>query len=126
MKEFNLELAKAGHPLQTRDGRAVRILCYDRKSKKNNYPIVALVEIQEGEEDTYWYTIDGYYHKNKREDKLDLFMASPKKEGWINIYKSFAGTRYCGNIYSSEEEAINHVDDYGDTHLNTNKIEWEE
>lgn len=40
MKKFDLELAKQGHPVQTRNGRPVRIICWDRKSE---YPIVALI-----------------------------------------------------------------------------------
>jgi hypothetical protein len=39
MKEFDLELAKAGHPVCTRDGKPVRIVCFDAKG---DYPIVGL------------------------------------------------------------------------------------
>lgn len=124
MKEFNLELAKAGHPVQTRDGRPARIICYDRKGNK---PIVALVyEKEDNVEHHHFYFNDGKFLTSMSKSPEDLVMAQTKKEGWVNIYKSFAGTRYCGNIYPSEEEAINHVDDFGDTHLTTTKIEWEE
>lgn len=40
MKPFDLEKAKAGAEVCTRDGRKVRIICTDAKG---NYPIVALV-----------------------------------------------------------------------------------
>lgn len=42
MKPFDIELAKAGYPVCTRDGRPVRILCFDRKSV-DGYSILALV-----------------------------------------------------------------------------------
>lgn len=42
LKEFNIKAAKAGKPVCTRDGRKVRILCYDLKGAK--YPIVAAIE----------------------------------------------------------------------------------
>lgn len=79
MKEFNLELAKQGHEVQTRDGDPARIVCYDRKSEEGYYPIVALIE-KEGEEETYFYTSDGRYFKNPNNtSELDLFMIETKK-----------------------------------------------
>lgn len=33
MKEFDLEKAKAGHPVCTRDGHEARILCFDREGQ---------------------------------------------------------------------------------------------
>ena len=41
MKEFDLEKAKAGHPVCTRDGHEARILCFDRIE---HHPIVGLVK----------------------------------------------------------------------------------
>ena len=49
MKPFDLEAARAGAPVQTRDGRAVRIVCFD---VKDEYPILALVKIFDGREVT--------------------------------------------------------------------------
>lgn len=40
LKEFDLEAAKAGKPVCTRDGRKARIICFDAKCNK---PIVALI-----------------------------------------------------------------------------------
>lgn len=47
MKPFDLEAAKAGKPVCTRDGRKARIICFDRNWE---YPIVALIECENGEE----------------------------------------------------------------------------
>lgn len=42
-KPFNLEQAKAGKPVCTRDGRKARIICFNAKTLCD-YPIIALVE----------------------------------------------------------------------------------
>lgn len=42
MKPFNLEEAKAGKPVCTRDGRRVEIISFENPSN-NNYPILAKV-----------------------------------------------------------------------------------
>ena len=41
-KPFDLEQAKAGKPVCTRDGRKARIICFDTKTL-GDYPIIALV-----------------------------------------------------------------------------------
>lgn len=43
MKPFDLEAAKAGKPVCTRDGIKARIICFD-VINKSNYPIIALLE----------------------------------------------------------------------------------
>ena len=43
MIEFNLEAAKAGGPLITRDGHKLRIICFDRIDEKRHGNIVALM-----------------------------------------------------------------------------------
>lgn len=79
MKPFDLELAKKKHPVQTRDGRSVRILCYDRDDKI--YPIVGLVKSKNKEkENIFTFTLNGEssIHSFAQED---LFMSPIKKEG---------------------------------------------
>lgn len=46
MKEFDLEKAKAGHLVCTRDGHEARILCFDRKG---HHFIVVLVKDADNE-----------------------------------------------------------------------------
>lgn len=122
MKPFDIELAKAGHPVQTRDGRPVRILCYDIKSEF--YPIVGLVESPDGTvENPANFTNDGrasiYTPTN-----LDLFMALNKKEGWINLYRSSIYVAGVSNVYETKEEALKASTEEG--YILTKKIEWEE
>ena len=121
MKKFDLELAKQGHPVCTRDGKPARIICFDRKSEK--YPIVALVD-QEEEEYSLNYAIDGHYY-TECEDPHDLMMAPEKREGWINICKTMCyGDIYC--IYKSKEEAEKANPPYSTEYMIPIKIEWEE
>ncbi len=72
MKPFDIELAKAGHPVCTRAGLPVRILCYDKISNAG-YSIVALV-YDKGVETVLSYSIDGKRTLDEYESHLDLMM----------------------------------------------------
>ena len=112
MKPFNLEEAKAGHPVCRRDGTSARIICFDRLGLES-YPIIALVLI-EGAECAISYAIDGRYNVNyQTPHKYDLMMATEKHEGWINIYHiKKDGIEYSsGIIYSKKEEALKNSGD---------------
>lgn len=123
MKEFNLELAKAGHPVQTRDGRKVRIICWD--VKRDIYPIIALVTEETGEESDFSYTLKGQYDISIANGELDLVMAPEKHEGWINLYRTSAdGVATGGIIFKTKEDAENA--EHSLPKVATIKIEWEE
>ena len=117
LKPFNLEAAKAGKPVCTRDGRKARIICFDRKFYHDgyNYPIVAMVNDNDNEL-VHAYTQDGLLVGNM-EGELDLMMLPERKEGWVNVYKE--------RIYSTKEEAIEATYD-GVTYVDTVKISWSE
>lgn len=124
MKPFDIELAKAGHPVQTRDGRPVRIICYDRKAEFHH--LVGLVPTPDGSSETpINFTEDGRMSIYQPTD-LDLFMVTTKKEGWVNVYKNSKGDDYAGKIHSSEKEALTNVVTIGDKYISTTKIEYEE
>lgn len=113
MKPFDIELAKAGHPVCTRDGRKVKILCFDRKNPY--FPIVALVENTPEDEELVIYPDTGIYDEPHESDE-DL-MLPEKKEGWAMICKS--------ELYESEEIALKDAELFKD-YIKTVKIEWEE
>ena len=124
MKPFDIELAKQGNPVCTRDGRAVRILCYDKIG--NNYPIVTLIDKGEYEE-YHPFTIDGKFHSSMRESDNDLFMAPVKKDGWVNVFTNyFSGIKSTDRIYSTKAEALKFTDTQSPRYIDTVKIEWEE
>ena len=121
MKPFNLEeyLANPSRKVVTRCGLAVtRFLCTDRKHTK---PIVACIE--DGcTEVVCFYAKDGKVTSNMSTD-FDLFFATEKHEGWVNVYKSESDWSLGASIWQTEEEAKKWVGaaDYA----TTIKIEWE-
>lgn len=119
MKPFDIKLAKQGKPVRTRDGRPVRILCYDFIAPENN-PIIALVKLNEKQEGIFCYMVNGKNYPNG-ECSLDLMMAPEKKEGWINIYENELTSKA---IYPCEEDALSCHNPEG--YIATIKIEWEE
>ena len=117
LKPFDLEAAKAGKPVCTRDGRKARIICFDRKDVR---PIVALIKSDNGDEGVYYYYADGLNLDNYP-SVFDLMMLSEKKEGWVNVYK---GGLLDTKSYPTKKEAFDkaHLEGYVDTV----KISWEE
>lgn len=101
LKPFDLEQAKAGKPVCTRDGRKARIICYDKKDADDIYPIVYLIQ-DDKEEQLYVCTSDGKCFVDKDEHSCDLMMLPEKKEGWINIYKKSNGECYFAHIYDTK------------------------
>lgn len=114
LKPFDLEAAKAGKPVCTKDGRNVRIICFDCKDEA--FPIVALVSGSYEKEEVISYDKDGF--STTRESKDILFMLPERKEGWVNVYDSTP-------IYDTKERA-----ELGALtvikRIATVKIEWEE
>lgn len=99
MKPFDIELAKNGHPVCTRNGRKVRILCFDRKAYY--YHIVALVEDTPEKEEVALYPDTGRYEETC-ESAEDLMLYTEMKTGYINIYSESSVSPV---IYKTEEEA---------------------
>lgn len=123
LKPFDFEAAKAGKPVCTRDGRKARIICFDTINK-GNYPIIALLE-DKGCEAIFYYTKDG---KCNVGTERDLMMLPEKKEGWVNVYKSYnvgKKTPCIASIYPTKEEAKK-SSVVGLDYVDTVKIEWEE
>lgn len=123
LKPFDLEAAKAGKPVCTRDGRKARIICFDAKCNK---PIVALI-YDCNKETVLQYLENGRFFVDQI-DKYDLMMFPQKKEGWVNVYKSYnVGKKIpcMASIYPTKEEAKK-SSVVGFDYVDTVKIEWEE
>lgn len=120
LKPFDLEAAKAGKPVCTRDGRKARIICWD---KKGNYPIVALIQDNENSEHIEYYTENGIFSNGGNNKNRDLMMLPQKKEGWINLCKNNHGDTLAAGVFPSREEAVSNCPP---SYLGTIKIEWEE
>lgn len=112
LKPFDIEAAKAGKPVCTRDGRKARIICFDAINE-DKCPIIALA--RNGQNDYAFYCDNE--GKSKLSKDLDLMMLPEKKEGWVNLYKS--------SVRSTKEEAMKYRNKCND-YIDTIKIEWEE
>ena len=122
MKQFNLEeyLKNPSRKVITRDGRKARIICTDAK---NDYPIVALIETPNGKErQPCGYKKDGTYVVGEKLS-CDLFFASEKHEGWINLYKDDGIVYTSMDTFKTKKEAESAS---CRTCIATVKIEWEE
>lgn len=70
MKKFDLEEAKKGKQVVTRNGKEVKILHFTRDN--NRFPLVAIIENKQ----VACFTAEGkfYYGENHKQSKNDLFM----------------------------------------------------
>lgn len=117
MKPFDIEQAKAGKPVQTRDGNDVEIVRFDLRGE---YPILAVIKYLKADS-AITFTESGKLFKDD-DSYHDLFMKSEIKEGWIAILKD---KKYYFNIYTTKEKA----ETMGGAYPNfvaVTKIEWEE
>ena len=130
LKPFDLQKAREGKPVYTRDGRKARIIAFDANGGR---PIVALVtECDDEEEIPYKYHCDGSYNCQSIPSDKDLMMLPEKKEGWVNIYKSDNGTYYTGAIFYEKNDALVNTAEIEITTgiprdcIDTINISWEE
>lgn len=122
MKQFSLEeyTKNPSRKVVTRDGRNVTIHCTNYARDRS---IIAEIE---GEGKSTSFTEDGKYYTYEL-SKNDLFFATVKHEGWVNVYRvtdseimSFGGV-----VYATREEAekVGKLENY---YVTSAKIEWEE
>ena len=131
LKPFDIQKAREGKPVCTRDGRKARVLCYDFKQNEE-YPILVAVENKDGKECALLYSNDGISEMYKSSNN-ELVMSPEKKEGWVNVYKR-ENEYVCENecnvftgiaVFKSEGEAKRNIDKRK-IYVNTIKISWEE
>lgn len=117
LKPFDIQKAREGKPVCTRDGRKARIICFDRRGDK--YPIVALLEgcNEEHSEVAVTFTNEGLYEIGEKKSN-DLMMLPEKKEGWVNVYRYRLGGPYESKEYALKQKMEDCID--------TVKISWEE
>ena len=80
MKPFDLKLAAAGHPIQTRSGKIARFVAHMPDVAYANNRVVVVVD-----RDVYHVSEVGTCHSG-RESHCDLFMVPVKHKRWINLY----------------------------------------
>lgn len=115
-----LDLTK---PVQTRDGRPVRILCTDRRHSVDT--IVALVVRGDAYEAVVTYAADGSYGIAPSAE--DLINVAERICGWVNLYPpGVASSRsaYVNGVYATREEADGGagIDRIGVAYIDTERL----
>ena len=133
LKPFDLEAAKAGEPVCTRDGRKARIICFDAQCDKS--PIIALIENGKNEEVHKFHKDGKLFGLDEDEESFkDLMMLPEKKEGWINIYNADTTFYYVdGRVFETKDEAVKEAKEEVEKeqrekneYIDTIRVEWED
>ena len=88
---------------KTRDGRAVRVLCVDRNGK--DYPVVALVPNDVGQEMLRAHTGEGRYLGPTDEHDADLIEILPSVVFWVNAKLEIEASSWVVRIYDAQDDA---------------------
>lgn len=105
MNFFDLEAAKAGHPICTETGLCAEIL--DFNSNDSTHPMkVKLFSEHTNDYKIKYYKRDGTCSIG---ETPRLYMKSLSGEGWINIYDSEYGFITGKRIWSSEKRAKENI-----------------
>lgn len=98
MKPFDLEAAKRGDPIITRDGREVKFIAYVPEAKKSDQVIVW------DHRDITCHYDDGRFSRYDTSDR-DLYMAPKKRTVWVNFYPSVDNEPPLAMTHKSQEKA---------------------
>lgn len=123
MKPFDIQKARDGAEVCTRDGRKARIICFDAN---NTRPIIALVEEDYGIEFAEGYCKDGHCFNSEINTPNDLMLAAEKKTAWVNVYRDDLGHNLFSLAHKDRESAEKFKYIWPWTYITTTKIEWEE
>lgn len=105
---FDIQKAKAGATVVTRNGRDVSILAYNIEG---DYPIFGVIATSDSQKSSFRLTKNGLYCIG-RNSGSDLFLKVPKPKKktvtkWLNIYKGDTCGYITSSFYNSKEEADN-------------------
>lgn len=126
MKPFDLEKAKAGAKVCTRNGNPARIIAFDAKMKSHS--IVALVDLHDDSRGEYVisYTNAGCFNFDGTTSIYDLVMAPTKIRKWINVYRTLGKTRKVGKEVFATKQSAERAGRKSVFYIATIPIEWEE
>ncbi len=115
---MTLDLTK---PVQTRDGRKVRILCTDRNGSK--HPVVGLIDTYGDRklEMPHTWTSDGKFNSVEVDHEADLVNVPPAKKTVqveVRLYRAQAGKLMPGSWISGGYEPV-------PGHIATTTVEFE-
>ena len=89
-------------PVQLRDGRQVRNVCWDYLLSNGMIGISAIVRTNDNEHDFYqlWYS-NGIAYQGMSDNSNDLINVPERIKGWVNIYSN--------SIHSTKQDADNNA-----------------
>ena len=128
MKQFSLDEyhKNPSKPLVTRSGLSARIVCDDAPG---NFPIVAIIDKMSMVDKCVThiaYRKNGLINPDGIHSPYDLFFATKKYEGWVNVFKNDDGENYVTySVYKSKEEAEEDGKQYSG-YITSIEIKWEE
>lgn len=128
MKQFSLDEyhKNPSKPLMTRSGFNARIICDDAPG---DFPIVAIIDKMSMVDNCVThiaYTKDGWINPDGIPSPYDLFFATKKYEGWVNVFKNYDGKNYVTySIFKSKEDAEKEGKQW-DGYITSIEIKWEE
>ena len=128
MKQFSLEEYHKNHSrgLVTRNRLNARIVCDDAPG---DFPVIAIIDKMSKVDNCvthFAYRKDGLVNPDGTPSPYDLFFATKKYEGWVNIFKNDDGENYATySIYKSKEDAEEDGKQYSG-YITSIKIKWEE
>ena len=97
MKPFNLEEAKAGKPLVTRDGRDAKFIAYVAECDRA-YCVLCHVD---GDTFVGSYTDDGKRFADETKSCADLFMKTTRKTIYVDLYPNGEWIYHINGVNSS-------------------------
>ncbi len=110
----------------TRSGFNARIICDDAPG---DFPIVAIIDKMSMVDNCVThiaYTKDGWINPDGIPSPYDLFFATKKYEGWVNVFKNYDGKNYVTySIFKSKEDAEKEGKQW-DGYITSIEIKWEE
>ena len=128
MKQFSLDEyhKNPSKPLVTRSGLSARIVCDDAPG---DFPIVAIIDKMSTVDNCVThvaYRKNGLINPDGIHSPYDLFFASKKCEGWVNVFKNDDGENFVTySIYKSKEDAEREEKQRSD-YIASVEIKWEE
>lgn len=87
--KYRPEIESGKYKVENREGKPVRIICWDKKSeKKYGYHIVALIEFGPQHEESTYFTIDGKGRLKAKEPELFIITPEPELTGFEQNVRS--------------------------------------
>jgi hypothetical protein len=123
-KPFDLQKALAGDPVETREGREIKVVFVSEMNEE--YPVLCVYKDIDFEYVSRWYKKSGQEYSN-RESNLDLFMLTKKKALWIAVSKEpyASNAHYSSAAFKSKDELIGHIKRFGNVPENFHLMQIE-